>query len=282
MTSRSLCANNPFTAWRMIVREPISVKDEVKVSLLISVVKKIGSAASACLHCISAIRCSTIRFIYKEGFHSCRESGQWALARTEFHNAGVIGVVGLGLAVAAVAMLYKKGARGSDTSGQIATGGYNALSQVIEIPPNVKTTLNNFFQKSAQWDTLPVYQDTDFDTEKMNAPIMKGMLKGDRPFVAIRVISQSNEDNAIEDKKAIILYQMHRSDDPLYTTFAKNYWVQSNKDKNLPPQFFKSYFTDPTTGMGPTKGQEKGFQLLQELLEKRVGADLNGRVWKIV
>ncbi len=282
----------------MLPSKPVDVSSTPLSEASISLVTKITLAASALMHGISAVRCTTLRWVYKEAFFSCREREQWAFATAELNKAGIAGVVGFGLIAAALILTCRKVLNGSMSPSHSASSFRISPKKdtKIPIPDKVKTTLNELLPKAQKFDSLPILSQSDLFVGQFSAPIMKGLIEG-RPFVAIRVervdgihepffavhMTTSGErprqvsigDN--DKMKTILLHQQYADS---YADFAKKWWFQQDP-KEGGPLFFTSNFTLPSDGSGPTDGQERGFGLLKTLLQIKLGQDINGVEWKL-
>ncbi|MFC2049247.1 hypothetical protein ACFLR2_01055 [Chlamydiota bacterium] len=185
-----------------------------------------------------------------------------------------------------------------------AVGGSADVQRVesVNINDTVKITLNSFLGRSGPVDKLPIYPGVpELDAPlwaAMTAPIMRGLLSENRPFIAVKLRRLSDRDEVIREREiveteqryydftkteqVVVLYQSH-PDGPLYWGGDGKYCWQQQKEKGyeVQPIFFTWNFTAPQNGEA-TDGSKTGSDLLRQLIEKGAGEDIHGVRWEIV
>ncbi len=154
--------------------------------------------------------------------------------------------------------------------------------------------LNTLFEGSPySIDSLPTYPGVingGLEFQEVTHPIMKGLGPDRRPFIAMRLKCTFTQDNidfhknkgdqcyakpGSKHNKVLTLYQYNEK--LLYS------WCQPPKAV-AQPYFFKNYIFDsnPQNKEIVMPQEQKGFNLLHELLVNGKGKDLNGVEWEIV
>lgn len=128
----------------------------------------------------------------------------------------------------------------------------------------------------------------------MNAPIVKGIADGGRPFIAIKVDCNLRDED-IKDyvesvqksckanpklEDILVLYQSHLKGKLFWGGEGEYMWSQMPVG-SLAPTFFTWNFTYPENGSGPTETQKENFKLVQTLLQTGQSPDVNGLIWSI-
>lgn len=161
----------------------------------------------------------------------------------------------------------------------------NTHIEKINISKEVKNSLDLLLGKTGAVNNLPEYPEIPCEEPTltgMQAPIMKGLFRDGRPFVALKVKCISNKEELKAEWKTeateqlIVLFQPLIDGKLWEIGEAKNYWQQLDN----PPCFFRGNFTYAESGE-LVLSQTKNFGLLQKLIADGEGEDPRGVRWKI-
>lgn len=160
----------------------------------------------------------------------------------------------------------------------------------VDIPLEVKETLNSLLGSSYSIDDLPVYSrilDQSHQRPQralMTASVMKGKTVKNNPFILIKVdcklTSENYKDLGERYRKQLKSFELEN----IIVLYAQEAriplaWSQAENEA-MSPKFFTGEFTD-RTGKGPTRSQEENFERVRVLFEKGSSVDRENREWRI-